>query len=58
MTPQEFHDWRKRMGWTQQQAATALDTTKRAVQMWEAGDRPISRVVDLASRYLEEHREE
>lgn len=58
MTPQEFHAWRKRLGWTQQQAADALGTTKRAVQMWEAGDRPISRMVDLATRWLEEHPEE
>lgn len=58
MTPQEFLDWRKRLGWTQQQAADALGATKRAVQMWEAGDRPISRTTELASRWLEEHRGE
>lgn len=58
MTPQEFRAWRDRLNLTQQAAADALGTTKRAVQMWEAGDRPILRTVQLATRCLEEHPEE
>ncbi len=48
MTPAEFKNWRDALELTQQEAADALGATKRAVQMWEAGDRPISRTVALA----------
>lgn len=48
MTPQDLKDWRARLDLTQKAAADALGTTVRAVQMWEAGDRPISRTVALA----------
>ncbi len=48
MTPEEFKTWRKGLKLKQQDVADAFETTVRAVQMWEAGDRPISRVVALA----------
>ncbi|MBK3735563.1 helix-turn-helix domain-containing protein [Azospirillum brasilense] len=48
MTPNEFKNWRKGLKLKQQDVADAFETTVRAVQMWEAGDRPISRVVALA----------
>lgn len=48
MTAEEFKTWRNQLDLTQQEAADALGATKRAVQMWEAGDRPISRTVALA----------
>lgn len=48
MTPDEFKNWRKSVKLKQQDVADALGTTIRAVQMWEAGDRPISRTVALA----------
>lgn len=53
MTPQDFKGWRERLGLSQQEAGEALGTTKRAVQMWEAGDRPISRTVALACAAVE-----
>jgi DNA-binding transcriptional regulator YiaG len=54
MTPENFKAWRQRMEWTQQQCAQALEVSTRAVQMWETGDRPISRILELATRYLEQ----
>lgn len=48
MTPLEFKRWREHLGLSQQQAGESLGATKRAVQLWEAGDRPISRTVALA----------
>lgn len=40
MTPQDFQNWRARMGWTQPQAAEALGVTRGAVQNYERGHRP------------------
>ncbi|WP_448208471.1 helix-turn-helix domain-containing protein [Azospirillum sp. sgz302134] len=57
MTPDEFKRWRKALNLTQDRAAGALDVTTRAVQQWEAGDRPIERRTELACRYLAEHPE-
>lgn len=54
MTPENFKAWRERMEWTQQQCAQTLEVSTRAVQMWESGDRPISRMLELATRYLEQ----
>ena len=48
MTPEDFKAWRERLDMTQQEAADAIGVTKRSVQMWEAGDRPIGRTVALA----------
>ena len=55
MTPQEFRDWRKRLGWSQQQAAAALDKGLSNIQAYERGARktggpayPIPRAVALA----------
>lgn len=48
MTADEFKAWRTERNMTLKEAAEALGTTLRAVQYWEAGDRPISRTVALA----------
>ena len=39
MTPDQFRQWRKGMGWTQDQAAHALDISKSSVGNFEAGKR-------------------
>jgi transcriptional regulator with XRE-family HTH domain len=33
----DFRAWRKRMGWTQQQAADALSLSRRGYQIYEKG---------------------
>lgn len=48
MTADEFKAWRTERGFNLREAAEALGTTLRAVQYWEAGDRPISKTVALA----------
>jgi predicted transcriptional regulator len=53
VTPQEFRDWRRRLGITQQQAADLLGYTKRGVAKIEGGDKDVARVVELACEALE-----
>jgi transcriptional regulator with XRE-family HTH domain len=60
MTPQEFKAWRKSMGFTQVQAAAALDMSRVMIGLYECGHRrdgtrpavTIPRVVELACAYL------
>ena len=47
MTPATFHAWRKRLSFTQAEAAASLGMGLRMVQKYEAGA-PIPRVVALA----------
>jgi transcriptional regulator with XRE-family HTH domain len=39
MSPAEFRAWRKHMGWSQQEAADALDLGKSSVELYERGSR-------------------
>jgi len=39
MTPDEFKAWRKEMGFTQKEAATALGITNWAIENYERGTR-------------------
>lgn len=40
-TSEEFALWRRKMGWTQAEAAAELRTTKRSVQRYESGHQAI-----------------
>jgi len=53
MTPAEFRHWRERKAYTLDAAAKALGISRRMVAYYEQGDRPIPRVVALATRGLE-----
>lgn len=53
MTPAEFRHWRERKAYTLAAAAKALGISRRMVAYYEQGDRPIPRVVALATRGLE-----
>ncbi|HEV2098237.1 MAG TPA: helix-turn-helix transcriptional regulator [Stellaceae bacterium] len=53
MSAEEFCEWRERQGYTLDAAAKALGISRRTVAYYEAGDRPIPRVVALATRALE-----
>ncbi|HJU17947.1 MAG TPA: helix-turn-helix transcriptional regulator [Stellaceae bacterium] len=46
--PPDFRAWRERMGWTQEQAAAALDLSRRSIIGYEQGTQPIPRTVALA----------
>lgn len=54
MKPEDFKRWRKEMGFSQKQAATALDVSSVTIENWERGHRldgkpaPISLVVAYA----------
>jgi DNA-binding XRE family transcriptional regulator len=53
MTPDSFRHWRERKAYTLDQAARALGLSRRTVAYYEKGDRPIPRVVALATRALD-----
>ncbi|MGH7113479.1 MAG: helix-turn-helix domain-containing protein [Stellaceae bacterium] len=53
VTPDAFRDWRERKAYTLDEAAQALGLSRRMVAYYEKGDRPIPRVVALATRALE-----
>ncbi len=58
MTPADFKDWRKAMGFTQTGAAEALDMSVQMIKLYEAGVKPngqpvvIPRTVALSCRAL------
>ena len=53
MTAEAFHDWRKRKAYTLDDAAAALGISRRMVAYYDHGDKPIPRVVALATLALE-----
>lgn len=53
MTSDAFRSWRERKAYTLDEAARALGLSRRMVAYYEKGDRPIPRVVALATRALE-----
>lgn len=53
MTADELKEWRYRMGWTQTEAAAALNTSVRTYQGWEQGRYPAPGLIDVACRELE-----
>lgn len=53
MTAEAFRRWRQRHSYTLEDAANALGLSRRMVAYYEKGERPIPRVVALATRALE-----
>jgi DNA-binding XRE family transcriptional regulator len=53
MTPDAFRHWRKRKAYTLEEAARALGLSRRMLAYYEKGERPIPRVVALATRALD-----
>jgi len=53
MTATAFRHWRKRKAYTLTEAARALGISRRMIAYYEEGQRPIPRVVALATRGLE-----
>jgi len=53
MTAAAFRHWRQRRAYTLDAAARALGISRRMVAYYEQGERPIPRVVALATRALE-----
>lgn len=48
MTPEQFKHWRKVMGFSQADAAKALDVSLDTIKSYESGRLPIRRVVALS----------
>ena len=48
----ELRNWRKLLGYTQQQAANQFGVTRPTIQNWEYEITPVPVTVDLASRQL------
>ncbi len=53
MTPDAFRQWRERKAYTLDEAAHALGLSRRMIAYYEKGDRPIPRIVALATRALD-----
>jgi DNA-binding XRE family transcriptional regulator len=53
MTAEAFRRWRERQAFTLDTAARALGISRRTIAYYEKGERPIPRVVALATRALE-----
>ncbi len=53
MTAEAFRRWRERRAYTLDAAAQALGLSRRMIAYYEKGERPIPRVVALATRGLE-----
>ena len=53
MTADAFRDWRERKAYTLDAAAQALGLRRRMVAYYDQGDKPIPKVVALATRALE-----
>ena len=54
MSPDAFRHWRERKAYTLDAAARALGLSRRMVAYYEQGERPIPRIVALATRGLEQ----
>ena len=54
MTANAFRDWRVRHDYTLDEAAAALGISRRMVAYYDHGDKPIPRVVALATRSFEQ----
>lgn len=48
----ELRLWRKDMGWSQERAAEELDIGRRTYVTWENSDKPVSKLVELATHHL------
>ena len=53
MSADGLRRWRKRQAYTLDAAAKALGVSRRMIAYYEKGERPIPRVVALATRALE-----
>jgi transcriptional regulator with XRE-family HTH domain len=51
--PEDFREWRQRLGLTQTEAGKLLGLTLRAIQHYEGGTRLIPRTTELACWALE-----
>lgn len=54
MTAEAFHKWRERKAYTLDGAASALGISRRMVAYYDHGDKPIPRVVALATLALDQ----
>lgn len=55
MQPNEFKEWRRRLGLTQEKAAELIGTSRVTIGNWESGDTPIWVAVERVCRDVERH---
>jgi DNA-binding transcriptional regulator YiaG len=53
LTPAAFRAWRERKAYTLDSAAKALGLSRRMLACYESGEKPVPRVVALATKALE-----
>ena len=53
MTPADFVDWRKRLGYVQDEAAGILGLSRRTIVSYERGEVAVPRSVELACEAVE-----
>lgn len=52
MTPGDLKEWRRRLGWSQVEAAEHLGCGRSSLQQWERGGTAIPRYIGLACAAL------
>jgi DNA-binding XRE family transcriptional regulator len=52
MTKDGLRTWRKWMGWSQRVAAEAIGVSRASLQLYEKGDLPVPKPVELACEAL------
>jgi DNA-binding XRE family transcriptional regulator len=55
MNGTELREWRRSLGYTQEQAAKEFEVTRATIQNWEYGITTVPRAVELASRQILRH---
>ena len=56
MSSAQLHEWRKRLGLTQAEAAKLMETPLGTYRRWEQGTRRLPGIVAVVTRLLEAHR--
>jgi DNA-binding XRE family transcriptional regulator len=56
MTAADLIAWRQRLGFDRTRAAAVLGCHRNSISHWETGRFPVPLYIELACRYVEEHK--